>query len=369
MKRALLACLLSFPAAAQDIRLESSASGGSSASVIGTTSVCSVGAPGTANSVCLTANTLTAEGATADGFETLFAYGDATGDQTLTCTGAAASMGCVVAAPATAASTTVGNGLAFTASAATAGDTNAGAAAGGAITLTSGAAARLTSGNANGGNIVLATGAGIGTGTAGQVIVPDGVVGAPSIAFSGATTTGIFSSGGVGLVASGTQRANVNANGLYVAPSIFLGANTGALDIGLVRVAANYLRISNASTGLGLLGYGLSVETVATTKTPGMDESAELYTNGADVDGLTITLTNDPTVGTCFEFAIVATVTSGAFTIVANTGETLRDGASVCGTSFNGTALGNTARICAVSGGSGGQWFVMSKNGSWTCTA
>ncbi len=90
-----------------------------------------------------------------------------------------------------------GTNVALTASAATAGSVTVGAAAGGAVTITSGLAARLSSGNANGGNINLVTGAGIGTGVAGQVLIPQGVLAAPSLAFTGGTVgTGIYYNAG-----------------------------------------------------------------------------------------------------------------------------------------------------------------------------
>ena len=69
-----------------------------------------------------------------------------------------------------AASTQAGIPITFTASNATPGTTNNGAAAGGSITLTGGNADRLVSGNANGGDVTLRTGVGIGTGGWGQIL-------------------------------------------------------------------------------------------------------------------------------------------------------------------------------------------------------
>lgn len=56
--------------------------GSTAADIVGTTSVCGGGASGAANSVCLSANTVTSEGATADGFEGLIVFGDHTADAT-----------------------------------------------------------------------------------------------------------------------------------------------------------------------------------------------------------------------------------------------------------------------------------------------
>lgn len=336
------------------------------ANITGTTSNCGGAASGSANSVCLSSNAVTGEGSTADTSETVLAFGDATADQTLTCTGAASSFGCVVAAPAAAASSTAGNGLALTASAATAGSSNAGAAAGGSVTITAGAAARLSSGNANGGDITLQAGAGIGTGTKGLVIIPNtyGLRMGENLVFVG-TGTGIWQG-----VMNNVDRFGWYSDRFYLANGAQLGFGSGNVsteDVGLVRVAAGELRVSNASTGVGTLHYTVNTETVGATKTPAITEAAELYTNGADVDGQAITLTNDPTVGTCFEFALTSTDSSGSFAIAPSAGETLMDAATTCSTSFSATAKGATARICAVSGGSGGLWLVMSKNGTWTC--
>ena len=74
--------------------------------------------------------------------------------------------------PAVAGTSTAGNSLTVTASAATAGNVTNGAAAGGAVTISAGNAARLVSGNAAGGNIVLSGGVGIGTGANGLISIP-----------------------------------------------------------------------------------------------------------------------------------------------------------------------------------------------------
>lgn len=301
--------------------------------------LCSVGVADTANSVCLGSSAITGEGSSADAFETILAFGNATADQTLTCTGAASSLGCVVASPAVPTNgTTAGNALALAASPAipNAGAGTDGAAAGGSVTITAGAAARDTSGNADGGSITLTPGAGIGTGVSGSVVV-----------------------GGSGLtVGTATSNARILLDG------------TGSNDTFIIgdQAVGMFVVTSTAATAPKAVFHAVSVETVATTKSPGVTESLELYTNGADVDGQAITLPNDPTVGTCYEFALTSTDTSGAFVIAPSAGETLSDAGTSCATVFSATAAGATARICAVSGGSGAAWFVMSKNGTWTCT-
>lgn len=330
---------------------------------------CVGGGSGSASGICIGSSAITGEGSSADANETILAFGNATADQTLTCTGAASSLGCVVDSPAVPVNgATAGNSLALTASPAipNAGAGTDGAAAGGSITLTAGAAARDTSGNANGGDITLQAGAGVGTGTKGLVIIPDtyGLRMGGNLVFVG-TGTGIWQG-----VMNNVDRFGWYSDRFYLANGAQLGFGSGNVsteDVGLVRVAAGELRVSNASTGVGTLHYTVNTETVAATKTPAITEAAELYTNGADVDGQAITLTNDPTVGTCFEFALTSTDSSGSFAIAPSAGETLMDAATTCATSFSATAKGATARICAVSGGSGALWLVMSKNGTWTC--
>ncbi len=88
---ALLALVLALPVAGQGIVI-TSPSGGTQTSVVGTTSSCSVGAPDSANSVCLGSNAITAEGATADANETVLAFGDASADNTLTLKGTASGV-------------------------------------------------------------------------------------------------------------------------------------------------------------------------------------------------------------------------------------------------------------------------------------
>lgn len=113
----------------------------------------------------------------------------------LTLAGAAGGGTVAIAAtvPAQVASATAGTPLSITASAAIAGSSNAGAAAGGAITITSGAAARLSSGNAAGGDINLTPGAGIGSSGAGSVVVATTTANTAAAIKFGTTSTGFHS--------------------------------------------------------------------------------------------------------------------------------------------------------------------------------
>lgn len=274
-------------------------------------------------------------------------------------------------APVQGASSQAGAAVTITASNAVAGSSNAGAAAGGSVTITAGNAARLTSGNANGGDIILSAGAGIGTGTAGAVVIGQGSAAKPALVFSLGLTTGLYlpASDRMSIAVAGSEWLRFDqGTANFGARPIGFSSTFGTADAGLIRDAAGVVRVTAGASGAGALLHLLGVETVATTKAPAVTESAELYTNGADVDGQAITLTNDPTVGTCFEFALTSTDTSNSFAIAPSAGETLMDAATTCSTSFSATAKGATARICAVSGGSGALWLVMSKNGTWTCS-
>lgn len=145
--------------------------------------------------------------------------------------------------------------MAITASPAVASTDTAGAAAGGSITIRAGAAARNTSGNANGGDIDLVPGAGIGTGTAGQVVFPHGSLPKPGLAANDNHTTGIH------IVSGGTESLNYVINGT---PVLFSSAarlrlpgaaqfgwisstdtNVNEIDTILQRSAAGIVKLTN----------------------------------------------------------------------------------------------------------------------------
>lgn len=179
--------------------------------------------------------------------------------------------------PAAAAGASVaGDALALTAGNAVASTDTAGAAAGGAVTITAGNAARLTSGNANGGNIVLVGGTGIGTGTAGQVIIPNGATTVPSLAFTGSTNTGFNKGGavnGIEFCENGTSVGLITAAQLGVVSSKFIGwyaSNvTQPLDTAVARNAAGVIRATDGSTGIrGFLGGGAAVASAAAMPVP-----------------------------------------------------------------------------------------------------
>lgn len=209
-----------------------------------------------------------------------------------------------------------------------------------------------------------------------KLVLPTSLATAPTMYFGTGSTTGLFGRSSplsIGVATSGSQRIDINANGLNLGSQyLFFSANFTAItgDVSLTRPEAGSIRVGNGTTetDIGRLYFGHSVETVATTKTPGYWESQEIYTNGSDADGQAFTLPNDPSAGYCFMFALTTTNSSGTFSIVKNTGETLQDGATICATSLTATAKGATTLICSVSSGSGALWLVIAKNGTWTCS-
>jgi hypothetical protein len=166
----------------------------------------------------------------------------------------------------------------LTASAAVASTDTNGAAAGGAVTITSGAAARLVSGNANGGDINLTTGAGIGTGTAGVVIVSNGLqsYGTGTYASEGVrvgpSAICLVNSTGQGAVAIGN---GANANGTTGYGAVAIGKSTSAQGNGNIAIGnsisatgAPSLAIggnctANESTVVGIAAVSAATQSVA----------------------------------------------------------------------------------------------------------
>ena len=63
----------------------------------------------------------------------------------------------------------------------------------------------------------------------------------------------------------------------------------------------------------------------------------------------------------------VAVTAAQTITITAAAGESLRFGASTCGTSLTSNTVGSAVTIVAASGGAGGIWMAISATGTWTC--
>ena len=182
----------------------------------------------------------------------------------------------------------------ITASAAVAGASVVGAAAGGSITFTSGNAARLTSGNANGGDQIFVAGNEIGTGTPGtyQFRGTSATSGTAKelqwykdftdtsnysrIAFarrSGSDFWIVAERAGTG-AAGQLYLQNLSGGGAFIqngttyrfgfdTAGIFsLSSNTLSNDVGLNRAAAAVMRVNDASTGAGAMLIAPSTATV-----------------------------------------------------------------------------------------------------------
>ena len=76
-----------------------------------------------------------------------------------------------------------------------------------------------------------------------------GAVGAPSVTFSGATTTGLYSSGGLAITKAGTQQAVFSGSGLLDMIGSAAGFRLGsANDVVMTRLAAGQLSLQKDST-------------------------------------------------------------------------------------------------------------------------
>jgi hypothetical protein len=151
----------------------------------------------------------------------------------------AASGGTVTAratTPTQAASGIAGTPLTIGGSDAIAGSSNAGAVAGGSTNIVAGDAKRLTSGNANGGDINLNPGAGIGTGTAGNVVIPI------TSKFGFGTTGGALISVTNGL----TVRENVTSGNQGTISAASFNSSSAGFIFGSVSQLANNLGLGSA---------------------------------------------------------------------------------------------------------------------------
>lgn len=250
-------------------------------------------------------------------------------------------------APATAASSTAGNSVALTASAATAGNTNAGAAAGGAVTITSGAAARLTSGNANGGNINLVTGAGIGTGTAGQVLVPTGTAAVPSLAFTAGSTYGLYLESGVllGLIGGGSINIYVGSSSTTVRKPIQFNSANAANN----RLYGNTRNVLAKTNGVGSPFSAV------------IDDSSIVFTNEGATALVYISLPT-ATANLTYDFCVQD---ADGLRITAATGDTIRvrDKVTATGGYIQSTTIGSIVRLVAINAT---EWFAMEIGGVFT---
>jgi hypothetical protein len=183
---------------------------------------------------------------------------DVSGSSVTMATSAGVALAVSITAPAAITTAQAGKNWGVTASSAVAGSSVAGAAAGGSLTLTAGDAARLTSGSAAGGDITLTGGAGIGAGTAGQIVLGrDGSTAKVALTLNASDpNTGLYRNGAnqISISLSGTARftwsgteARVSSNVLFAWSSTT--ASTAAADTALARNAAGVVEVNNGTAG------------------------------------------------------------------------------------------------------------------------
>jgi hypothetical protein len=173
--------------------------------------------------------------------------------------GAGVAWSATATAPTAGASAQAGVNASLIASAATAGTTNAGAAAGGSALVTAGAASRLTSGNGIGGDVILTPGAGIGTGRNGQVLVGVNGTGlAPAYSFSGDNSTGLYLlvTGYLAATSLGATSWVASTSVLRLRSTVLVGWSSGdpasvTEDAGLTRAGAKVVGVSGSTASVG----------------------------------------------------------------------------------------------------------------------
>lgn len=244
-------------------------------------------------------------------------------------TAAGTNLTLAATAPAAAAGASqAGKTAALSASAAVASTDTAGAAAGGSVTITAGAAARLTSGNANGGDITLTPGAGIGTGTAGKVVIDS-------------TTPTITTGSAVDLLIqhNGTTVQSIKSTGTtLVAGQNLFGA--GALGSG-------FKRLTYFTAGLSLNGD---------------THSHYVFGNIAAASKNSYTLTASPGAGVEHDFIVLDV---DGVRVTANTGDTIRvlDKVTAPAGYLESVTIGSTLKLLSIDNST---WIATSIHGAWT---
>lgn len=139
----------------------------------------------------------------------------------------------------------------------------------------------------------------------------------------------------------------------------------GTVDAGLRRATNATIRPTDGGSGPGYFLFGHSVTNLTGGSSPTAAESSTIFQNAGQGASRTVTLTNDPAIGICFEGGVMA---AQSLTFAPSAGESIRDGASTGSTQITANTVGNTIRLCSITSGSGAVWLVMSKTGTWTLT-
>lgn len=315
----------------------------STTTVVGTTSVCGGGAAAAANSVCLSANTITAEGSSADASEFTVTFANPTADQDL---GVAADGNGITLTAQTAASNltlSATNNLVASPTAAltlTGGTTAALTATAGAVTVTAASGSNINLVNAGAGVLgipsdgaansisITPTGSIVGEGTTADAnettigfgdaaadrtlfVTAQAATGTVRLSTTAVTPSNFIDIRGSDILIGGASvsRLAVRSDGLVGIDGstqlVFGGASdpTGSGGIGLSRQAAGIMKVTDASTGGGQLRIGGGDPTAATmtmgpTIAQARDVTTEFTWTNAQVVALGAATTGDITVTT-----------------------------------------------------------------------
>ncbi len=339
--------------------------------LIGTTSVSGGAASTAANSVWITANTINAEGSSADASETTLIFGNPTADTSWQFDGAASL------ATLTASTNAVISASGGTLSLSPFGNVNISPTSGLLAIPSDGAASSitinstgsiigegstvdanettLTFGDATADFTLTFTGTAAGMSlTGGPVLIPNGTAAAPALGFTAAATTGIYHSTGLEFSAAGTYRVGVYSGGLHVGNGgqLWLGASTTDTNAGFIRTANGIIKVTDGSTGGGQLRIGAGDLTSATMTAGTIAETRTVtssYTwSNAQVVALGAALTGDITVATLpaktqmLDAAVVITGTGAGTTTL-----TVSCGDAIGGTPFINYVVASDAKAAA----------------------
>lgn len=197
----------------------------------------------------------------------------------------------------------------------------------------------------------------------------------PGYGFSGDDAGMLWDAGyGLGFAVSNASVFIANSSVIRMVNSTQLAWSSGdpssvGADAGLARAASYAVRVTDGSTGVGQLAYGVYFYANTGTFGPSNTHSGLMITNAGDGDGSAVNLTNDPTQGVHFTVTAVA---AQNITITAAAGETLYFGNTACGTSLvvggAATGIGDSVTVVAATGGSGAVWITTASAGTPVCT-
>lgn len=262
-------------------------------------------------------------------------------------------------------------------------------------------AATAVSGNTNGGDIVLTPGDNSGSGVDGKVIIrqPGGTpdthelqishntnaifraktgtyrfhysdtvfweLSNGSIVLNGNASDLSITGGGSGGIAVVLVRGNDNRWRLGTSTGLIHGPSGGVYDIGLNRGGTNTWLVTDGSTGIGKILTATLVEAnTAGSGSPNILTATEARTTLTNEGSTAQNYHTLPTAVAGLDFEFICQDTDG-IRIVANTGDTIRDVATVSASAgfIQSTTVGSVIRLKAINAV---EWFVVYSKGTWT---